>query len=120
MPFNFDPTQFVTASVSGIPIVVPILLLVYSLKRAGVAGKALFFSSLGVGTAFGVAYQVATTGVPTSFSGYFAYGVYGMTLGLGTSYLNDYLKEDVAGAIRKVFKLPADPASYPTEDQKIN
>ena len=73
------------AVVGGIPIVVVVLGLVEFSKQLGARGKALLLLSMALGILFGVGYEVAQTGVPTDFGGWFAYGIFGLAMGLVAS-----------------------------------
>jgi hypothetical protein len=77
--------DFSTLLVSGIPLVVVIFGLVEFIKSLGLAGKPLTITSLVLGLLFGIAYQVATVGLPVDFSTWFGVIVFGLGLGLVTS-----------------------------------
>lgn len=97
----FDFSQFFSVSVAGIPLTILVALFVEVVKRAGVQGKALFFSSLGIGVVLGVGYQISNAGIPANFAGYFAYIVYGLALGGLASIGFDGAKELVKKATGK-------------------
>ncbi len=79
------------AVVGGIPIVVVVLGLVEFSKQLGVRGKALLLLSMALGILFGVGYEVAQNGVPVGFAGWFAYGVFGLAMGLVASGIYDFV-----------------------------
>jgi hypothetical protein len=80
-----------TIVVGSIPLMVVIFGLVEFSKSLGLNGKKLTVFSLLLGIAFGIAYQLATAGVPAEFSGWFAVVVYGLALGLVTSGFYDFV-----------------------------
>ena len=82
--------NFNTLLVSGIPLLVIIFGLVEFSKKIGLKGNGLTIFSLILGVAFGVAYQVAASGVPTGFAGWFTVTVFGLALGLTTCGLYDF------------------------------
>jgi len=79
---------FDDAIVLGLQLVVVIMGLVEFTKKLGLSGKALTATSMLIGVAFGVAYQISL-GVPVNFQGWFGAGVYGLSLGLVASGVYD-------------------------------
>ena len=82
---------FSTLLVGGIPLMVVIFGLVEFAKTLGLTGKSLTITSMLLGIVFGVAYEVATSGQPANFAGWFAVVVYGLALGLVTSGFYDFV-----------------------------
>lgn len=80
-----DISEFASASVAGIPLVVFVIGAVAWLKQLGVQGRALTASSMVIGLVFGGGYQVFASGVPVDFAGWFAAVFYGLALGLVAS-----------------------------------
>jgi hypothetical protein len=76
--------------VGGVPLLIVIFGLVEFAKLLGLAGKGLTVLSLLLGLAFGVAYKIATQGMPAGFAGWFVVVVFGLALGLITSGLYDF------------------------------
>lgn len=91
-PPAFDFSQYFAVSVSGMPLAALVLLIVEAVKVSGLSGKPLFYTSLGIGTVVGVAYEFSALGIPANFAGYFAYAVYGLGLGLLASGGHNYIK----------------------------
>ncbi|RJR09991.1 hypothetical protein C4588_04180 [Candidatus Parcubacteria bacterium] len=86
--------DFSDAVVNGISLVMVIAGLVAFAKSMGLTGRALTALSMGVGIAFGLAYQVSLIGVPSDFAGWFAGIIYGLGMGIVTSGLYDMLRRD--------------------------
>ena len=82
-----DATKFL---VSGISLAAIIFGLVEFSKSLGLKGKALTVVSLLLGTAFGVAFKIAESGLPTGFAGWFAVIIFGLFLGLVASGFYDF------------------------------
>ena len=78
-------TDISTLLIGGIPLLVVIFGLVEFSKSLGLAGRWLTVFSLLLGLAFGVAFRIATTGVPFDFPGWFTVVIFGLALGLTTS-----------------------------------
>ena len=89
--------DFSDAIINGIPLVLLIAGLVAFAKTMGLQGKALTILSIGLGFAFGAAYQISEGGVPADFDGWFWLIVYGLGLGVGTSGMYDLVKRDLLG-----------------------
>ncbi len=77
--------DFSTLLVGGIPLVVVVFGLVEFVKSFGLKGQWLTVTSLFLGLALGVCYQVAKTGLPVDFAGWFAVAIFGLALGLVAS-----------------------------------
>ena len=58
-------------------------------KKFGLAGNAVLGLALGLGAILGTAYQVAVTGAPAGFAGWFGYVTFGLIFGLAASGLWD-------------------------------
>ena len=80
-----------TLLVGGIPLVAVVFGLVEFVKSFGVRGHWLTITSVLLGLAFGVSYQIANAGLPVSFAGWFAVAVFGIMLGLVASGLYDFV-----------------------------
>jgi hypothetical protein len=78
-----------TDIVNGLPLMVVVLGMVEFSKRAGLTGRALLFVAFAVGALLGVAYQCSLS-VPATYAGWFAAVVYGLSLGLAASGINDW------------------------------
>ena len=76
--------------VGGIPLLIVIFGLVEFSKTLGLKGNWLTIFSLFLGLAFGFAYKIAESGVPSSFAGWFVMVVFGLALGLITSGFYDF------------------------------
>jgi hypothetical protein len=85
-----DLTQLL---VGGIPLLVVIFGLVEFSKTFGLSGRWLTLVSLLLGIAFGVAYKIATEGVPVGFAGWFVMLIFGLALGLITSGFYDFANQ---------------------------
>ena len=83
-------SDFTSLLVGGIPLMIVIFGLVEFSKSLGLTGKALTVFSLILGLLFGIAYQIAASGVPVGFAGWFGILVYGLALGLVTSGFYDF------------------------------
>jgi hypothetical protein len=82
---------FNTLVIGGVPLMVVIFGLIEFSKSLGLAGKKLTVGSLLLGLVFGIAYQLATTGIPATFGSWFIVVVYGLALGLVTSGFYDFV-----------------------------
>lgn len=82
--------NFQTLLVGGIPLLVVIFGLVEFIKSLGLKGKWLTVVSLLLGAAFGIAYQIATGGLPTGYAGWFVTVFFGLALGLIASGFYDF------------------------------
>jgi hypothetical protein len=82
--------DFTSLLVGGIPLMIVIFGLIEFSKSLGLSGKKLTIFSLLLGLAFGIAYQIATTGVPGGFAAWFGVMIYGLALGLVTSGFYDF------------------------------
>lgn len=82
--------DFSTLLVAGIPLTVVIFGLVEFVKVMGLKGRILTATSLLLGLVFGIAYQIATSGSPSTFAAWFAVTVFGLALGLVTSGFYDF------------------------------
>jgi hypothetical protein len=76
--------------VGVVPLVAVIFGLVEFSKSLGLKGIALTIFSMILGLAFGIAYKIAETGIPTLFGGWFATIVFGLALGLVASGFYDF------------------------------
>lgn len=85
---EFDPTQFFSVGVAGVPLIFVVIGLVAWLKDYGLVGNQLRLAALLIGLFLGAGYQVSQ-GMPTSFAGWFAVLVYGIALGLVASKVYD-------------------------------
>jgi len=74
-----------TLLVGGIPLVAVVFGLVEFVKSFGVRGHWLTITSMLLGLAFGVSYQIANAGLPAGFAGWFGVAVFGLVLGLVAS-----------------------------------
>ena len=81
---------FTNLLVGGIPLMIVIFGLIEFSKSLGLTGKILTVFSLALGLIFGMAYQIASAGLPSDFAGWFALVVYGLALGLVTSGFYDF------------------------------
>ena len=78
-------TDFASLLVGGIPLLVVIFGLVEFIKSLGLTGRWLTVTSLVLGLVFGIAYQIATAGMPIGFAMWFSVVIFGLALGLVTS-----------------------------------
>ena len=79
-----------TLLVGGLPLSAVVFGLVEFIKSFGLRGHWLTITSMLLGLAFGVSYQIANAGLPVSFAGWFAVAVFGIMLGLVASGLYDF------------------------------
>lgn len=86
--------DFSQALVGGIPLLLVVWGLVAFLKSLGMQGNALTGASLVTGLVLGMAYQFSTSGIPSTFDGWFGVVVYGLGLGIVASGLYDVVKRD--------------------------
>ena len=77
--------------IAGIPLMAVIFGLVEFSKSLGLSGKGLTVFSLVLGLFFGIAYQLATAGIPAAFAGWFGVVIFGLALGLVTSGFYDFV-----------------------------
>jgi hypothetical protein len=77
---NFD-----SMLVGSVPLMVVVFGLVEMIKSFGLKGNVLTVVSMLLGVAFGLAYQVALSGVPSNFASWFAVITFGLLIGLVTS-----------------------------------
>ena len=80
-----------TLLVNGLPLSAVVFGLVEFIKSFGLRGHWLTITSMLLGLAFGVSYQIANAGLPVSFAGWFAVAVFGIMLGLVASGLYDFV-----------------------------
>ena len=80
-----------TLLVGGLPLSAVVFGLVEFVKSFGVRGHWLTITSMLLGLAFGVSYQIANAGLPAGFAGWFAVAVFGIMLGLVASGLYDFV-----------------------------
>jgi len=80
-----------TLLVNGLPLSAVVFGLVEFIKSFGLRGHWLTITSMLLGLAFGVSYQIANAGLPASFAGWFAVAVFGIMLGLVASGLYDFV-----------------------------
>jgi len=83
--------DFSTLLVAGLPLIVVIFGLVEFTKVMGLKGRILTATSLFLGLVFGITYQIAQSGLPSTFSSWFAVSVFGLALGLVTSGLYKFV-----------------------------
>ena len=83
--------DFSTLLVAGIPLIAVIFGLVEFSKTFGLSGKWLTALSLGLGVGGGIAYQIATNGLPLGFAGWFTVVIFGLAVGLSTSGLYNFV-----------------------------
>jgi len=74
-----------TLLVNGLPLSAVVFGLVEFIKSFGLRGHWLTIISMLLGLAFGVSYQIANAGLPTSFASWFGVAVFGIMLGLVAS-----------------------------------
>lgn len=84
-------TLFENATVAGIPLLIFVIALVQWVKSLGVTGIYARVTSMGIGLALGIGYQL-TIAFPTDFTGWFTAVVFGLALGLGASGIYDAAK----------------------------
>jgi hypothetical protein len=77
--------------VAGIPLSVLVFALIEEIKAYGLTGKILRLVSLLVGLVLAFAYQLAASGLPTTFMGWFTVAVIGLLYGLTASGAYDFL-----------------------------
>ena len=87
----FDP-EFITVSVKGVPLLFVVIGIVTVMRKAGLEGRALLFSSLAWGTLIGTMYQLAVFDLPATFGGWFAVLFYGLAIGILAALFYDTLK----------------------------
>ncbi len=83
----FDVTKLL---VGTIPLIAVVFGLVEFAKELGLKGKWLTVFSMALGLAFGFAFQLAQSGVPAAFSGWFEIGIFGLAIGLVASGFYDF------------------------------
>lgn len=88
-------TLFENATVAGIPLLIFVLALVQWVKSFGVAGNYAKATSMFIGLALGIGYQL-TFSTPADFSGWFTTVVFGLALGLGASGVYDTVNNNSA------------------------
>lgn len=98
-------SAFVDAAINGVPLALLPFGLVAYLKKQGVQGKALLFSSLGIGLVLGVGYMVYQTRPPegdwwTVYGYWFGNLIYGLGLGLLASGVYEGVRAGVTSALR--------------------
>lgn len=98
-------SAFVDAAINGVPLALLPFGLVAFLKKQGVQGQALLFSSLGIGLVLGVGYMVYQTRPPvgdwwTIYGYWFGNVIYGLGLGLLASGVYEGVRAGVASALR--------------------
>ncbi len=77
--------DFENLLVGGIPLLFVVFGLVEMIKSLGLSGRILTIVSLLLGAAFGVAYQIATGGLPATFAGWSLVVFFGLAIGLVAS-----------------------------------
>jgi hypothetical protein len=97
--FTFDLSPYVKASAGGIPILFVVIGLTSIVKEMGVGGKALTLTALGIGASIGVLYEIAALGLPADFNAGFAYGIFGLGLGLLSAKTYDLSKALIEKAV---------------------
>ena len=80
-----------TLLVGGLPLSAVVFGLVEFIKSFGLRGHWLTITSMLLGLAFGVSYQIANAGLPAGFAGWFAVAVFGIMLGPVASGLYDFV-----------------------------
>lgn len=81
-------SEFIQASVAGVPVLFLVLVVVEFIKDAGLENpKAKRLTAWGAGMLLGGLYQVAAMGVPTNLMGWFVVGAYGLVIGVSASKL---------------------------------
>lgn len=90
------------ANVSGIPLIVPIVLLTEVIKQLGVSGNKLRMVALGLGAVFGLSYQFAVLGQPVDFAAGFSYFIISLTYGAFSFLSHDYLSALITKSIQRV------------------
>lgn len=88
-------TLFENATVAGIPLLVFVLALVQWIKGFGVSGNSAKATSMVIGLALGIGYQM-TLSIPSDFTGWFTTVVFGLALGLGASGVYDVANNNSA------------------------
>ncbi len=76
--------------VGSIPLMVIVFGLVEFVKSLGFTGKVLTVVSMVLGIIFGMAYQIAASGLPVGFPGWFAVIIFGLAIGLVASGFYDF------------------------------
>lgn len=97
--------------VNGIPLVAVVIGLVAWVKSFGLTGGRLTASSMAIGVALGIGYQVSIA-VPTSFGGWFQAVVFGLTLGLVASGIYDTARTAMTGAVRDAYNGDREEMKY--------
>ena len=80
-----------TLLVNGLPLSAVVFGLVEFIKSFGLRGHWLTITSMLLGLAFGVSYQIANAGLPAGFAGWFGVAVFGLVLGLVASGFYDFV-----------------------------
>ena len=80
-----------TLLVGSVPLMLVIFGLVEFFKSLGLHGRWLTVVSLLLGLCFGVAYRMASAGVPSAFADWFAVIIFGLAIGLTASGFYDFL-----------------------------
>lgn len=110
-----DISPILTAAVNGIPIVIPIMVLVFVVRKLGAEGRELTLASFLIGAVIGAGYIVAMTRPPAGdwwIIYVYAFGalLYGVTLGGLASLLYDQQKELLARLLAKLLEALAPKA----------
>ena len=103
---DFDLTVYVNAAVSGVPLMLVVIGLVWVWGKLGLQGKQQLVSSMLPGLALGLPYMIAQTRPPVgdwwlSFGYWFATVIYGLGLGVFASVLYELNKDLIAKLIAK-------------------
>ena len=77
--------DFNTLFVGAVPLMIVIFGLVEFIKSFGLSGKILTIISMLLGVVFGVLYQLANSGIPIAFGGWFEIVIFGLAIGLTAS-----------------------------------
>ena len=97
----FDPIEFFSVAVAGVPLIFVVLGLVTLYGQFGLQGKVQLASSFATGLILGGAYQLAEMGVPAGFAGWFAIIIYGLALGLVATGTYETYKQVINKSVSK-------------------
>ena len=83
-------TEITNILVGGIPLIVVVFGIVEFSKKLGLKDNALTIFSLLLGLLFGLAFEIATYGMPAAFAAWFEYIIFGFSIGLTASGFYDF------------------------------
>ena len=110
-------TEITNILVGGIPLIVVVFGIVEFSKSLGLKDKGLTIFSLVLGLVFGLAFQIATNGMPSAFAGWFEAVIFGLAIGLVASGFYDFANARWP-TIRGGFQPPSDASATGVADER--